>query len=80
MNRFQEVDENATDGIGTDKLGQADRRPASIESLRPVTAATALVMRRARGRADSSDRGPLPLEMHRVRAQEMNTNVGAAGR
>src|ERR1700687_2974435 len=39
MNRFQEVDENATDGSGTDKLGQADRRPASIESLRPVTAA-----------------------------------------
>jgi hypothetical protein len=42
MNRFQEVDENATDGSGTDKLGQADRRPASIESLRPVTAAYSL--------------------------------------
>jgi len=38
MNRVQEVDESATDGSGTDKLGQIDRRWASIESLRPVTA------------------------------------------
>jgi hypothetical protein len=39
MNGVQEVDESTTDDSGTDKLGQTDRGPASIESLRPVTAA-----------------------------------------
>ncbi len=42
MNRVQEVDESATDGNGTDEVGQTDRGPASIESLRPVTAAYCL--------------------------------------
>ena len=66
MNRLQEVDENATDGSGTDKLGQADRRPASIESLRPVTAAHCLGHATSQGPRGLSGLRGGPTSLHRT--------------